>query len=158
MEDVVRGESQSRCGNCGKVCNDRDLLPLGEIHHLFERLAPGDTFPSGECRDCGALCTPFDGEFVSSVKYFDLDKACRSLGDYANERLWAKIDHAHTWGDTVMALITVEDAMRAVTRTLDDLIRASHEAIPDGWYREFYDLLAKLDKLPETTLVKISLG
>ena len=45
-----------RCGNCGAVHTDKTLIPLVEVQRLAERLDPGSTVPSGECRECGALC------------------------------------------------------------------------------------------------------
>lgn len=47
--------SRSRCQNCGKEWNDTDL---DDPAHIWERVAPGEPFPSGECPDCGALCQP----------------------------------------------------------------------------------------------------
>lgn len=48
-------EDKSKCGNCGKVWDDSQLA---EIRHLWERVSPGEPFPSGECPECGALCQP----------------------------------------------------------------------------------------------------
>jgi hypothetical protein len=47
---------QSECGNCGEVWKDEDIKPLIDVHHLWERISPGEIVPSGECPDCGALC------------------------------------------------------------------------------------------------------
>lgn len=44
------------CQNCGKVY-DADAS-LNEIHRIFERVAPGEPMPMGECPGCGALVTP----------------------------------------------------------------------------------------------------
>lgn len=53
---------QSECGDCGEVWADDDIKSLCDIHHLWERISPGGTVPSGECPgvDCGALCYPTD--------------------------------------------------------------------------------------------------
>jgi hypothetical protein len=45
------------CGNCGRKFDEDSLL---EPKHLWQRLLPGDTFPSGECPKCGALCYPVE--------------------------------------------------------------------------------------------------
>lgn len=50
-------EGRSVCQNCGKEWLDEDL---NEAPHLWERVAPGEPFPSGECPDCGALCQPME--------------------------------------------------------------------------------------------------
>lgn len=47
---------QSECGDCSEVWPDTDIKPLIDIHHLWERISPGEIVPSGECPDCGALC------------------------------------------------------------------------------------------------------
>lgn len=43
------------CDNCGKKW---DLIDIVFVDDLQERVDPGGTMPSGECRDCGALCYP----------------------------------------------------------------------------------------------------
>ena len=50
----------SKCQNCGKVWPDDQVTPIEEVENLFERVAPGEPFPSGECpdADCRALCQP----------------------------------------------------------------------------------------------------
>ena len=42
-----------RCPNCGRIHATSALV---EIKHIFQRVAPGEPMPSGECPDCGALC------------------------------------------------------------------------------------------------------
>ena len=43
------------CQNCRARWPSQDLLPVQDI---FQRVAPGEPMPSGECPDCGALCHP----------------------------------------------------------------------------------------------------
>ncbi len=50
--------SKSQCGNCERVWEDDKLEDV--VGHVESRMEPGDTYPSGECRDCGALCTPVE--------------------------------------------------------------------------------------------------
>jgi len=46
---------RSVCQNCGIVVADKDLQ---EVKHLYERVAPDEEMPSGECPECGAVCHP----------------------------------------------------------------------------------------------------
>ncbi len=48
------------CANCGRTFTEEE--DLAEISDLWGRVLPGDTMPSGECPDCGALCYPADAE------------------------------------------------------------------------------------------------
>jgi hypothetical protein len=47
-----------RCQDCGRQWTDDEIIPLSDIQHLLERVAPGEPMPSGECPTCGALCQP----------------------------------------------------------------------------------------------------
>lgn len=49
--------SASRCQNCEWEGDDDDTLP---VKHLLQRVSPGESFPTGECPECGALCEPAD--------------------------------------------------------------------------------------------------
>jgi len=42
-----------KCQNCGSLFEESSLKP---IEHLFERVAPGEVMPNGECPKCGAVC------------------------------------------------------------------------------------------------------
>lgn len=44
-----------RCANCDKEWTNKDLK---DPKDLFQRLAPGDMMPSGECPECGSFCFP----------------------------------------------------------------------------------------------------
>lgn len=46
---------QHECQNCGLIVGDDDIVPIEEVRDIFERVSPGEPFPSGECRECGAL-------------------------------------------------------------------------------------------------------
>lgn len=46
-----------KCQSCGTKW-DKDALK--EIKDIFQRVAPGEPMPSGECPDCGALCHPIE--------------------------------------------------------------------------------------------------
>lgn len=49
-----------KCDNCGVIYEaETDLV---EIRHFWERVTPGNTMPSGECPECGALCYPVEAE------------------------------------------------------------------------------------------------
>lgn len=59
IENYVSGETgRSECSDCGQVWKDGDIKQLIDIHHLWERISPGEVVPSGECPNCGALCHP----------------------------------------------------------------------------------------------------
>jgi hypothetical protein len=50
-------DTKSRCQDCGECfVNDE----LNEIKDIFQRVAPGEPMPSGECPQCGALCQPVE--------------------------------------------------------------------------------------------------
>jgi hypothetical protein len=42
------------CQNCDWTGDEREVLP--DIPHYFERVAPDEPEPLGECPKCGALC------------------------------------------------------------------------------------------------------
>ena len=50
-----------KCGNCGKI---HDAIDLGDMEDLHERVEAGNSVPSGECPDCGALCYPYTKRLV----------------------------------------------------------------------------------------------
>jgi hypothetical protein len=58
IEVGERVPGKAKCDNCGTVYDDDELDSIGD---LFERVAPGDIMPAGECPDehCGALCYAF---------------------------------------------------------------------------------------------------
>ena len=43
------------CGNCDWKDTEEQMVPLGSVKDLHERLEPGDTHPHGGCPECGAL-------------------------------------------------------------------------------------------------------
>ena len=53
-----------RCANCETIWPESEIEPV--VGHLEQRLLPGDTVPSGECRECGAVVHPYGAqeEFV----------------------------------------------------------------------------------------------
>lgn len=51
----------NRCQNCEWTGTDERLArKLEDVPDLFERVAPGEPMPSGECPQCGALCQPIE--------------------------------------------------------------------------------------------------
>ncbi len=42
-----------RCDNCLRLWTEAELQPIKDV---FERVAPGEPMPAGECPACGALC------------------------------------------------------------------------------------------------------
>ena len=54
-ESEVRelASARVRCQNCAWEGNEETCE---EIKHVFERVAPGEPMPVGECPKCGALC------------------------------------------------------------------------------------------------------
>jgi len=57
---VACAQYEHRCDSCGRVFGEEE--DLAEISDLWGRVLPGDTMPSGECPQCGALCYPADAE------------------------------------------------------------------------------------------------
>ena len=50
------------CGGCDWRGTESDVSDHG-IRDIFERVAPGETMPFGECPECGSLAHPVgDGE------------------------------------------------------------------------------------------------
>lgn len=45
-----------KCDDCGGKFPKDFVIPLSEIHHLWERIDVGGIVPAGECPKCGALC------------------------------------------------------------------------------------------------------
>lgn len=43
----------SECQNCGRQWPEDQLNPIKDIE---QRISPGESVPSGECPECGALC------------------------------------------------------------------------------------------------------
>jgi hypothetical protein len=41
------------CQNCEQTW---ELSELNQIKDIFQRVAPGEPMPAGECPDCGCLC------------------------------------------------------------------------------------------------------
>jgi len=64
--------TRHRCQNCEREWPTRDLRPIED----FElRVAAGEPCPSGECRDCGALCQPLSaGEEAESDSWMEAQK------------------------------------------------------------------------------------
>lgn len=54
--------SNAKCQNCGFICPEFDLKP---IKNLYQRVAPGEDMPAGECPKCGALAHLIEGEPVN---------------------------------------------------------------------------------------------
>ena len=53
MAKTEEKEATHTCENCSMRWAEHELLPIEDI---FQRVAPGEPMPSGECPDCGALC------------------------------------------------------------------------------------------------------
>ena len=50
-------KKQLRCRNCDWTGTEDQLgRQLGEIHHLIEKIEPGEIVPYGECPECTCLC------------------------------------------------------------------------------------------------------
>ena len=55
-DTIATVPDKASCGNCGAVHDVDDLNPISD---LFQRVAPGEEMPAGECPEedcCGALC------------------------------------------------------------------------------------------------------
>lgn len=44
-----------QCQNCQETWELSELNPMPTAH-IFERVAPGEPMPAGECPECGAVC------------------------------------------------------------------------------------------------------
>jgi hypothetical protein len=53
------------CQNCGKKWTEEQLEEI--THGFWERVSPGEVCPSGECPECGALCTPEDSSATKEL-------------------------------------------------------------------------------------------
>jgi hypothetical protein len=54
---------QHECQNCAELWGEEELK---EIKDIFQRVAPGEPMPSGECPECGALCHPVGNTVLAS--------------------------------------------------------------------------------------------
>ena len=45
--------NEATCNNCLANWKTHELRPIKDV---FDRIAPGEIVPAGECPDCGALC------------------------------------------------------------------------------------------------------
>lgn len=52
-----RASLEHECDNCGECWTENNLH---EIDDYFQRVESGGVVPSGQCRECGALCYPFE--------------------------------------------------------------------------------------------------
>ena len=59
-DEVTDGDDVSECQNCKREWPDSVLI--NPIPDLMERVAPGESMPSGECPGCGAVCQPVPKE------------------------------------------------------------------------------------------------
>ena len=51
-------EPRYECQDCGRMHAEEEMLPLKRV---FERVAPGEPMPAGECCECGAVCHEVEG-------------------------------------------------------------------------------------------------
>ena len=85
----------SRCGDCLQVWPDEQLE---EIHNLTDRMEAGDTYPSGECPACGALCTPGTDMGLEGTPNLILAKVLRDLCTaltQIDQVMMASVEHEH---------------------------------------------------------------
>lgn len=54
-EPKISTRRDSRCQDCGLIVGEK---ALDHIQGLTKRISPGEPVPSGQCPECGALCTP----------------------------------------------------------------------------------------------------
>ena len=62
--------AELKCGDCDWVGRKNDVRPIEKAPHLFERVAPGEIMPQGECPECGAFChaSMTDDQIIRSYK------------------------------------------------------------------------------------------
>jgi len=55
MKDVKQTKRAPwfECQDCGQHWTEENLEPIRDV---FQRVAPGEIMPAGECPECGALC------------------------------------------------------------------------------------------------------
>jgi len=73
---------KSKCQNCHKTFKHDD--DLNQIKDLYQRVAPGEPFPSGECPSCGCLCQPIsdlehENNELAEVNIFEAQQARKLL-------------------------------------------------------------------------------
>lgn len=99
-----------RCDNCGKVHTD-ETLKIAK--HLGERVEPGGVMPSGECKECGALCYPIepDPDWETVMSYFGLDPSfiytAKHVMDYTRQCIesMAEVDRKERMGEAAIAAL-----------------------------------------------------
>lgn len=99
-----------RCDNCGKV-HVNEMLKIAK--HLGERVEPGGFMPSGECRECGALCYPIepDPDWETVMSYFGLDSSfmytAKQAMDYTRQYVesMAEADRKERMGEAAIAAL-----------------------------------------------------
>ncbi len=89
-----------RCDNCGKV-HANETLKIAK--HLGERIDPGGVMPSGECKECGALCYPIepDPDWHIVTGYFGLDSSFmytdKQVMDYTRQCVESMAEADRIW-------------------------------------------------------------
>lgn len=99
-----------RCDNCGKV-HANETLKIAK--HLGERIDPGGVMPSGECKECGALCYPIepDPDWHIVTGYFGLDSSFmytdKQVMDYTRQCVesMAEADRKERMGEAAIAAL-----------------------------------------------------
>lgn len=54
------------CQNCEAIWDEKDLKPVKDLE---ERVSPGEPVPYGECPTCGAVCHPYEDEYVTGCPF-----------------------------------------------------------------------------------------
>ena len=67
MPKKKKPETMTTLYQCQDCCGlwDEDDLKL-DIPHLYERVAPGEPMPAGECPECGALCHKDEEKYAAA--------------------------------------------------------------------------------------------
>jgi hypothetical protein len=66
---MAEEKKQLRCRNCDWTGTEDQLgRRLGEIHHLIEKIEPGEIVPYGECPECTCLCFAVSDLFPEKPK------------------------------------------------------------------------------------------
>jgi hypothetical protein len=86
----------NRCQNCDWFGPDDQL---GEIADLFQRVAPGEPMPSGECPVCLALCQPAYAEETEHIVSIEITVTASSVDEAVEFALNDLRDPAMEWTD-----------------------------------------------------------
>jgi hypothetical protein len=80
-------QEKHHCSKCGAWLTDEQIVSLEYVDDLFERVLPGDIFPTGECPGCGGLTIPARVVRRDDAISYLANTIIRHYNDHYNESL-----------------------------------------------------------------------